>query len=258
MLRPPHIARDDEVDARVAHQRGRDVRSEEAGASGHQHASRHDAVTDAASAGIRRRGILLAGHGRDAMHRPSVEPVRRLVCNGPEGCHDQAGDDVPDAPPAGDDRHAAEAAEEREDQPEPQAGIADADLERHRLALARAEAADDGCAVADREGDGVVDRDDHEDDAEEGDEVRPVAGERGDDEADQREQREPLHEWLHLRREPREAGADREARQERQADDQEDVQQHLQGFSSTAVSRVRAVGCSDPRRRPRAGARRCR
>src|SRR5687768_623625 len=101
----------------------------------------------------------------------------------PESGDGEAGDDVPDAPPAGDDRHAAEPAEEGEDESEPEAGVADADLERHRLALPGAEPSDEGGAVADGQGHRVVDEDDDEDDSEEGDEEGPVSGEGGDDEA---------------------------------------------------------------------------
>ena len=71
----------------------------------------------------------------------------------------QAGEDVVEAPPRRDQGHAAEAVEVGEDQHQPEAGVADADLEGHRLAAPAGQPGAAGDAVAERERHRVLDED---------------------------------------------------------------------------------------------------
>ena len=62
--------------------------------------------------------------------------VTARVALAPEQGQRKAGDDVPDAPPGGDDGHAAQAVEQVEDQDKAQAGVLDAHLEGDGTAVA--------------------------------------------------------------------------------------------------------------------------
>ena len=114
---------------RSARQGCGDVRAEEARATRDQDTGAHEAeLAPPAESGCRHP----SGSPRGESVLRSVALRRTgsaLGVEGPQRGDGEAGDDVPDTPPAGDDRHAAEAAEEGEDQSEPEAGVADADLE---------------------------------------------------------------------------------------------------------------------------------
>ena len=85
--------------------------------------------------------------------RRTAAPASTRGTPPPELGDDEAGDDVVEAPPGGDQRHPAEAVEVGEHQQQPEAGVADADLERHRLAAAGSGSrVARAIAVAEREG----------------------------------------------------------------------------------------------------------
>ena len=123
----------------------------------------------------------------------------------------KCGDDVPDPPPCRDERHSAEPVKVGEDEEQPQTGVADTDLERHRASAGIWQPRETRDRVAEPQGKGIVEEDSDDDDADVGDEEGPVVEQRDEDETGQCEEAQRADDLARTRREPREQAREQEA-----------------------------------------------
>ena len=182
----------DLVDAgRVADVHQHVVGVRRAGRVGHPQVGADDLVPGRDQPGDDRGAEEAAASGDQDSHAGTASRLRRTT---PDGRDDQPGDDVVDAPPGGHQRHPAEAVEVGEHQQQPEPGVADPDLEGHRLHAGRRQSGGTPDRVAEQQRERVVqehcDHDDadvvHEDvpvlrEAEHDDQRQPDEGDRADD-----------------------------------------------------------------------------
>ena len=144
----------------------------------------------------------------------------------------QAGDDVPDAPPGGDDEHAAVGREVREQgraqqEHEAQSGVLDARFDGEGLPVLLRDLEGRPHTVTDAERQEVMDQDHHEDILDALEEGVHVAGEGEDDHRDEEDEGNPLQGLLEGVRDLGQEPGGEDAQGERNAQQDEDGLEHV-------------------------------
>ena len=149
-----------------------------------------------------------------------------------KGGNGQAGDDVPDAPPRGDDEHAAVGREvceqgRAQQEHEAQPGVLDTRFDGQGPAVLPGNLEEGTDAETDAEGEEVVDQDHQEDIFDALQEGVQVAGEGEDDHRNEEEDGDPLQGFLEGFRDLGQEAGGEDARHERNAQENEDRLEHV-------------------------------